>query len=378
MIRFLSFLAEASSLDNNELGHLSHIKNIPHEDPLRAGEAVQLLKGFHQHKLGNGNEVTGQNKIDGGASVVVVHDKQGTGVSDKHRIKTGKVARTPEEVDQLFGHHPSYAAQLKNVLQHAHKFVNKGRTIQGDLLFTEHDKDKHSVTPNRITYGIKHNAKIGLAAHTEITNGVAHAITPGAIQQHKDVFIPQSEYKPNPSTYAPKDRKAAETHIAAAEKLLRQHTTDHLTPDHVKHFTSYIGQSEQRNSPPTVEGYKKYLKEKGEKEALKLKTPAGQQKKRDQYNDHVQHVDDNAEHFQRTINTRHHLEQATEAMLKDVHHPDMTTKIDGKASPGEGIVLLKKDSSGVDRPQAKAVSKVAIEALRNNQARFATQPKEEG
>lgn len=370
MIRFLTFLTEASSLDSKELGHLSHVKDIPHEDPSKTKEALDLLKGFHQHKLGKGNKVTGQLKVDGGASVVVGHDEQGTFVSDKHRHQAGKVARSHDEVDELFGHHPGYAAQMKNVLDHSHKFVNKGHTIQGDLMFTEHDKDKQSTTPNRITYGAKHGAKIGLAAHTEITNGVAHAITPEATSKHKDVFIPQSEYKPNSSTYDPKDQKAAETHTAAAEKLIGQHTTDHLTPEHVKHFTSYIGQSVQKNSPPTVEGYKKFLNEKGKKEATKLKTPAGRQKKITEYQSHANHVDTNAEHFQRTMDIRHHIGQASEAMLKDVHHPDMTTKIDDKHSPGEGIVLLKKDRSGVNRPAAKIVPYDVSVAIRNN-PRFA-------
>jgi len=370
MIRFLSFLTEASSLDSKELGHLSHVKDIPHEDPSKIKEAVDLIKGFHQHKLGKGNKVTGQLKVDGGASVVVGHDEQGTFVSDKHRHQAGKVARTHEEVDELFGHHPGYAAQMKNVLDHSHKFVNPGHTIQGDLMFTEHDKDRQSTTPNRITYGAKHGAKIGLAAHTEITNGVAHAITPEALQQHKDVFIPQSEYKPNPSSYRPEDQKTAETHIAAAEKLIGQHSVGHLTPEHVKHFTSYIGQSVLKNTPPTVEGYKSFLSDKGKKEAAKLKSVAGQQKKTNEYQAHVSHVNDNAEHFQRTIDIRHHLGQASEAMLKDVHHPDMTTKIDNKFSPGEGIVLLKKDRSGVTRPAAKLVPYDVSHAIRNN-PRFA-------
>ncbi len=369
MIKFRTFLAEASSLDNEELGHLSHVKDIPHEDPSKTMESIDLLKGFHQHKLGKGSKVTGQLKVDGGASVIVGHDDQGTFVSDKHRHQRGYVARTAEEVDQGFGRHPQYAEQLKNVLEHSHKFVNPGHTIQGDLMFTEHDKGK-SVTPNRITYGINHNTKIGLAAHTEITNGTAHAITPDAIQQHKDVFVPQSEYKPNPSLYRPEDQKTAEQHIKAAEKLIEGHTTDHLTPEHIKHFTSYIGRSSRERKPPTVEGYKSFLSETGTKESRKLKTVEGQKKKLATYQQLSNHVDTNAEHFQRSIDIRHHLGAASEAMLKDVHHPDMTTKIDDNFSPGEGIVLLKKDQIGVNRPVAKLVPETVSHAIRNN-PRFA-------
>jgi len=369
MIRFRTFLTEASSLDNEELGHLSHVKDIPHEDPSKTKESIELLKGFHQHKLGKGNKVTGQLKVDGGASVIIGHDNEGTFVSDKHRHQRGIVARTADEVDQGFGKHPQYAAQLKNVLDHAHKFVKPGHTIQGDLMFTEHDKSK-SVTPNRITYGAQHNAKIGLAAHTEITNGTAHAITPNAIQSHKDVFIPQSEYKPNPSSYRPEDQKTAQQHISAAEKLINDHKTEHLTPDHVKHYTSYIGRSSKEGKAPTVEGYKKFLSDIGTKEAKKLKTVDGQKKKIASFQQLSDHVGANAEHFQRTIDIRHHLGAASEAMLKDVHHPDMTTKIDNKFSPGEGIVLLKKNQIGVNRPVAKLVPETVSHAIRNN-PRFA-------
>jgi hypothetical protein len=369
MIRFRTFLTEASSLDNEELGHLSHVKDIPHEDPSKTKESIELLKGFHQHKMGKGNKVTGQLKVDGGASVVIGHDDEGTFVSDKHRHKGGTVARTHEEVDKVFGKHPQYAEQLKNVLDHAHKFVNPGHTIQGDLMFTEHDKSK-SVTPNRITYGVQHGAKIGLAAHTEITNGVAHVITPDAIERNKDVFIPQSEYKPNPSSYRPEDQKAAEQHIAAAEKLIADHTTEHLTPDHVKHFTSYVGRSSKEGKAPTVEGYRKFLLETGAKEARKLKTVEGQKRKIASFQQLSDHVSANAEHFQRTIDIRHHLGAASEAMLKDVYHPDMTTKIDNKFSPGEGIVLLKKNQIGVNRPVAKLVPETVSHAIRNN-PRFA-------
>ena len=370
MIKFLAFLAEASSLESEKLGHLSHLKDIPHEDPSKAKEALDLIKGFHQHKLGKSNAVTGQLKVDGGASVVVGHDNEGTFVSDKHRFDAGKVARTPEEVEQHFGHHPQYAAQLNNVLEHAHKFVKPGHTVQGDLMFTEHEKNKQSVTPNRITYGAKHNAKIGIAAHTEITGGAAHAITSEAIQKHKDVFIPQSEYKPTPNTYKPEDQKAVEKHVSEAETLFGKHSTEHLTPEHVKHFTAYIGKSVKEGKEPTVEGYKKHLAETGVKEAKKLKTPTGQQKKIAAYKTMQSQVDANKEHFQRTVDIRHHLGQATEHLLKDIHHPDMTTSIDKKPSAGEGIVLLKKDKIGVKRPVAKLVPQEISHAIRNN-PRFA-------
>ena len=373
MIRFKTFLAEAkTSIDSKLLGHLTHVKDLPHELPGEGNQhAVDLLSEFHKHRMGEPSSVKGQLKVDGGASVVVGHDDQGTFVSDKHRHASGTIARTPEEVDKHFGHHPGYAAQLKNVLEHAHKFVNKGHTIQGDLMFTEHEKPhasggKVSTMPNRIEYGMKTPAKIGIAAHTEITQGIAHAATPEATKPHKDVFVPQSDYKPDPKTYKPADRKAVEHHLEAAKSLMREHTTQHMTPAHEKLFTSYINKTVKEGTSPTVEGYKQHIGEQGKKEAKKLKTAAGQQKKLNEYAGHVDHVTKHEKHFERSINIRHHLAQATEHVLSGIHHPDMSTSIDKKPSAGEGIVVLKKDELGLDRPVGKLVPQHVSHAIRNN------------
>ena len=61
------------------------------------------------------------------------------------------------------------------------------------------------------------------------------------------------------------------------------------------------------------------------------------------------------------MDIHHHLEQATEHVLKGVHHPDMETSIDGKKSAGEGVVLQKGG-----RPVAKLVPRKVSTAILNN------------
>jgi len=373
MIKFNNFLTEAkTSIDAELLGHLTHVKDLPHELPDSGGNhALSLMQDFHKHRMGEPSGVRGQLKVDGGASVVIGHDHQGPFVSDKHRFSRGVKARSPEEVDHHFGHAPQYAATLKNVLSHGHKLVNPGHTVQGDLLYNEHEKPTlskgvASATPNRIEYGMDTKAKVGLAAHTEITQGIAHAITPEATKRHKDIFTTQSEYKPDPSTYKPKDREAVEKHLSSAKELLSKHTTNHLTPDHTKHLTSYLNNTTREGGDPSTEGYKKHLSAVGKKEASKLSTVAGQQRKLSTFASHSGHVDKHAEHFNRSLVIQHHLGQATEHLLKGVHHPDVTTSIDGNPSPGEGIVLLKKDRLGLHRPVGKLVPKEVSHALLNN------------
>ena len=84
-------------------------------------------------------------------------------------------------------------------------------------------------------------------------------------------------------------------------------------------------------------------------------------RKASEYAGHVADVKNNKEAFQRSIDIRHHLGQATEHLLKGINHPDMETSINGKKSPGEGIVLQKNN-----RPVSKLVPQKVSNAILNN------------
>lgn len=356
MRSFLSFLKEATSIDDEQLGHLTHTKDIPHEDSSKSQESINLLRDFHNIRQGKpSNDTKATLKVDGGASVHVIHDNKGIAVSDKHRFKRGVVARTPKEIDQHFGHAPKYAAALKHLLKHGKDFVNKGHHIQGDLLFSPAEEVKkegeHTVTtPNRITYKTKTKAPVGIAVHTEVKKGVAQALSKGALKQSDKVFVPNHEYNADPTKYSKEDKAATEHHLNIAQNLLDNHTSEHLTPEHLKHFITYLNGTTRENTKPTVKGYKAHLEKIKQKEASKLKTPVGQLRKEQQYNNLINDVKNKEGHFQRSLEIRHHLGQATEHLLKGIDHPDMETSIDGKKSPGEGIVLQKNN-----RPVSKLV-----------------------
>ena len=113
MQSFLTFLREATSVDDEMLGHLTHTKDLPHEDPKHPQTAIDLIDQFHKKRMGQKSSVGASLKTDGGASVHVIHDKDGIGVSDKHRRARGVIARTPKEVDKHFGHQPENEANLK-------------------------------------------------------------------------------------------------------------------------------------------------------------------------------------------------------------------------------------------------------------------------
>ena len=367
MRSFISFLREATSIDDEQLGHLTHTKDIPHEDTKKGQEAINLLRDFHNIRQGKpSGDTKATLKVDGGASVHVIHDNKGVGVSDKHRFKRGVIARTPKEVDQHFGHAPTYAAALKHLLKHGKDFVNKGHHVQGDLLFSPAEEVKKegehtSATPNAITYKSKTKAPVGIAVHTEVKKGVAQALSKGALKHSDKVFVPKHEYHADPATYSKEHKAATEHHLNMAQQLLDNHTTEHLTPEHSKHFVTYLNGTTRQNTKPSVNGFKAHLNKIKEKEVSKLKTPVGQMRKEQHYNSLLKHIDDNKENFQRSLEIRHHLGQATEHLLKNIHHPDMETSIEGKKSPGEGIVLQKNN-----RPVSKLVpQKVSHKILTN-------------
>lgn len=367
MQSFLSYLKEATSIDDEQLGHLTHTKDIPHEDSNKGQEAINLLRDFHNIRQGKpSGDTKATLKVDGGASVHVIHDNKGIAVSDKHRFKRGVVARTPAEVDKHFGHAPTYADALKHLLKHGKDFVNKGHHVQGDLLFSPAEEVKKegehtSATPNAITYKAKTKAPVGIAVHTEVKKGVAQALSKGALKKSDKVFVPNHEYNAKPETYSQKDKESTEHHLNIAQNLLDNHTSEHLTPEHTKHLVTYLNGTTRKNTKPTINGFKAHLNTIKSKEVNKLKTPIGQMRKEQYYNEMLNHIDKHKENFQRSIDIRHHLGQATEHLLKGVGHPDMETSIQGKKSPGEGIVLQKNN-----RPVSKLVPQKVSHSILTN------------
>lgn len=380
MLSLKGYLQEAktkTSVDAELLTHLTHAKDLPHELPGPGhGHGVNLIQEFHKLRSGQPSSVVATHKVDGGASVVVGHDNKGTFVSDKHRHSRGVVARNETEIDEHFGHAPGYAADLKNVLEHAHHIVNKGHTVQGDLLFTEHSKSQRrgqtiTAHANRLQYKIKTPAKLGIAVHTEISNGIAHKPSKNAITSHSEVFKPHLDFDASKHTYKPADRKMTEQHLESAKKLIGSNPdTSHLTEEHQKHFTVYMNRSTKNSKIPSVEGYKTHLHDEGIKKADTVKTANAKAAHIEKFKSLADHVDQNKEKFENTIKINHHLSKATEHVLKGIKHPDMETSIDNKPSDTEGIVLLKKDQQRRLRPVAKLVPKEVSHKILNN-PRFA-------
>lgn len=372
-----SYLFEArnagTSLDSELLGHLSHVKDIPHEDSNHTQTALDLLEEFHKLRQGQPSKITASLKHDGGASVHIVNNGGRIGVSDKWRIDRGEIAYTPEDVDKYFGHAPEYAASLKHFLKHGDEIVDKGQHFQGDLLFTPHDTHRREMggtttyTSNRLTYKGKTKAPIGIALHTQIINGVAQSLEGVNIRKSPNIFVPEYRYKPDPHNYTLEARKAVEYHLRKARELSQDFDSSHMTPEHKVRYATYINSTVRGGTHPTVRGYLKFLQKQADTEVGRLKSDAGRQRKQQYYQGLMDHVNANAEGFHRSMQLRHHLQEATDYALSGLRHPDLKTAIDGTDSEGEGVVLSMKDSEGRSRPVSKLVTKKVQRALLTNQ-----------
>lgn len=369
------YLAEArkqkTSLDEELLGHLTHTRDIAHEDPQHIQTAIDLLQQFHNLRSGTPSTITASYKHDGGSSIHIINKNGRIGISDKHRFARGVIAWSPEDIDKHFGQHPDYAAGLKHIMANGQNIVGRNRHVQGDMLWTPSDSHRQmggitTYTPNRVTYRARTKAPVGLAIHTEITDGTAHVPTKGAVLSHPSVFVPNNNFKPDPHNYSEESRNAVEHHMQAARELSQNYTTAHLTPEHIKHLTSYMNSTIRSGTTASTHGYINYLLKTARNEVGKRKSTAGQQKIAQYYQGLVHHVRDNQQEFDKTVQLRHHLSQASEYLLRGLNHSDLDTSIDGVASPGEGVVLATKDSKGRSRPVSKLVPKAVSQKILNN------------
>lgn len=359
-----------TSVNNELLGHLSHVKDIPHEDAAHTQTALNLLEQFHKLRQGLPSSISASLKHDGGASVHIVNNNGRIGVSDKWRIDRGEIAYTPEDIDKHFGHAPEYAASLKHLLIHGAEIASRGEHLQGDLLYTPHDTHRREMggittyTSNRITYRGKTKAPLGIALHTKVVNGIAQTLT--GRRGSKNIFVPEYQYKPDPHNYSLESRNAVDYHIRKARELLADHNPSHLTPEHKERYATYINSTVKRGTHPTIKGYIKFLQQQGATEVGKLKSDAGRQRKQQYYQSLMNHVQTNAEGFNRSMQIREHLQAATDHALNGLQHPDLQTSIDGIKSRGEGVVLAMKDKEGRSRPVSKLVPTEVQRTLLNN------------
>ena len=309
-------------------------------------------------------------KYDGSPSIVFGHHPK-TGkffVASKSAFNVNpKINYTPKDIEKNHGHAPGLVNKLKQALQHLPKVAPKHGVYQGDVMFGDEDKKEHkggvSFTPNTITYTAKgpeaekvRKAKFGVVVHTQYREDPKK---PGFenmradshpdvhhFKQHEDVWHKSAEHDTSRINYSDKEQNQFIKHIDAAKQLEAEHGKSmyNSTEPHRGaggHLETYINQTVRTDEKPTAKGLQQHILNKYKKVSEKLKTPAAQSRKEAEAQQHINHIQNNAEHYNNLLKLHNHLQQAKNVLVKNLekHTGDLEHHIDNKPTGPEGFVV---------------------------------------
>ena len=343
-----SFLAEAKEAPG--IQHMEHPSDRTFDGSKAARHALTTLRGVAMGRT----PVT--RKIDDKMSFQVKRDQEGR-VAVKYKGAGSSYNYSNDDIERQHGQKPYLAGPLKAILAHSHKVLpSRTGEYQGGFMSTPEDRTekggKIGHTPNTISYSVKKDSpegkklaksKVSLTIHSELKGpkGKAHPIfNQSEFGSHPDVHLVDHTVSKEEQKLSPTNKKKALTHIAAAQKLMKKHSYDHLE-GHSSHLRTYINSTVDSGDKPSLEGYKNHLQNVHQKKIDKVKTEKAKNAKAAQRDADLRHVDKNAEHFNRSFEIHHHMQQATNALadsLNKTAHGGVRTEIDGKESGGEGFV----------------------------------------
>lgn len=374
MLNFYNFLLE--QLEVNQLKHLEH----PEDHVIHAGEAgyhhsINALNAVHEYikskKPDSNLKVT--TKFDGSPSVVFgYHPEHGKFfVATKSAFnKNPKLNFSEQDIEENHGHSPGLVEKLKEALKYLPKIMPKKDTqlqsnntpLQCDIMYTHNDISTHGghhhFKPNTMTYSAPENSetgkkikesKLGIVIHTKYNGTSLDNMKAGFnvdrenFKDHKDVHNISPEVDINKTNITPDQSNEFNSHMKKAESYhnkLKKSDGYSVTTPHQEHLKIYINSTVRNNTKPSVNGYKEFLKNRGENEASKVKTDAAKSVKMQKYNNSIEHVNNNNEHFENILNLHHHIQQAKNVLVKslDSGSSDFKTSIDGNPSGHEGYV----------------------------------------
>lgn len=356
------------SAEEEKLKHLEHAE----DHPINAGHegfkhAFNTLHGVHQNLLSKKSHVTVSQKFDGSPAVIFgtnPHNGKFFVASKSAFNVNPKINYTDSDIETNHGHAPGLVVKLKAALAHLKKVAPPKGVFQGDIMHTPEDV-KHTggrvhFTPNTITYsvpddsaeaGIVKKSKIGVAVHTayhgdsfdklkaEYNPDLSH------FQTHKDVHVLHSRFEHGRTTYTPEQQKKYQHHMKAAVDSNANIVHYGHLEGHVDRLKTYINSTVRSKSKPSTEGYTKYLREFGKKEAAKLKTSAAQERKHASFEKLAQHVERNKESFDNTLASHHHLQAAKNVLVHALnsHKGDYEHHIAGSPTKPEGYVAVHQN-----------------------------------
>jgi Family of unknown function (DUF6267) len=164
----------------------------------------------------------------------------------------------------------------------------------------------------------------------------------------------------------------------AAHQEMSKNNSYAKIEQHAPTIKEYINKTVRTGEKPTVEGLKKHIEEKAQKQIDKLKTPAGKGARERALAMAHKQVDTDAKHINKVLELHHHLQKAKDTLVHAIEPAakgPFGTMIDGKESKSEGSVVTinGRPTKLVDRKEFSAANFARGDALKKQKQ----EPKEE-
>jgi len=376
MLQFSAFLTEASKAVG--IQHLEHPSDRTFDGSKPASQALTALRGV---ALGR-SPIT--RKIDDKMSFQIVREKDGR-VGVKYKGPGAKYNYTASDVDTQHGKKPYLAEPLKAILAHGYKVLPKrAGEWQGGFMSTPETREetdgKISHTPNTIKYAVDKNSpegkklaksKLSITVHTELKgrNKKATPITDQSeFGEHPDVHLVRHAIGKEEQRLSPKDRKAVVEKLAAAQKLMKGHSYEHLA-GHEATLRTYVNSTVDSGEKPNVQGYTRHLANRWAKEIDKVKTEKAKNTKAAARDSALEHVKNNSAAFKNTFDIHHNTQKATNLLARGLNKTasgEYSHSIGGKESGPEGY--FAKGLKVVDREEFSKLNRARSAVLRGQKS----------
>ena len=371
MLSFKQYLSESKKPAPGIL-HIEHPSDRSFDSPEAAHHALKTLKGVSSGKT----PIT--RKIDDRMSFQAIRTADGK-VGVKYKGTGSHYNFSASDIEKQHGHKPYLAAPLKALHKHLGKILPKhAGEYQGGYMSEPHTrqtKDGHiSHTPNTVEYhtplhgeeGKKlQRSKVSLVIHSELKgeDKKAHPLTNMQhFGSHPDVHLVQHLVHPEERKLSKTTKASVDHHLSSAERLMKDHSYHHLA-GHETSLRTYINYTVSKGEKPTVAGYKAHLGAAHDKKIEAVKMAKTKEAKTLEKNAAMAHINKNKEHFEKSFEIHHHLQQATNHLARGLDHSGgggFHTRVGGEKAGGEGYVangIKVVDREGFSKANAAAREK---------------------
>ena len=361
---FRTFLSEEVE---TKLKHIHHVEDRPIVHGAGGFDQAEMaLRTAHEHIKGGGNSSHLTMKYDGSPAVVFGHHPQ-TGkffVASKSAFNVNpKLNYSHEDVLKNHGHAPGLVDKLHSALTHLPKITPKSGVYQGDMMYSEGDKEHHkdrvSFTPNTIKYTAKgeeadkiKKSKMGVIVHTQYHGPDIKSMKADPhpdvhnFAQHPDVWHKPAVHDTRNVHYSEDDQKKFEGHVETAKAINDVHgpAMYKATAPHrgvAGSLNTYLNDTVRKDEAPSTEGLKKHLQGNYTKASSKLITPAGKARREGVGIAELKHIDDNEKHYGNLLQMHHHLQAAKDVLVHTLnqHTGGLEHHIGDKKTNPEGFVV---------------------------------------